>query len=62
MKKKNYVAPQIKCHQAGNMLPLCASPLNRSVQSKKGSDFWDDDFDLTYGGIDYESDGLLDPS
>jgi len=61
MKKKNYVAPQIKCHKVGNMLPLCASP-DRSVQSKKGSNFWDDDFDLTYGGIDYESDGLLDPS
>ena len=42
-------------------IPLCSSP-ERGIQTKTSDDFWDDKFDLTYGGIDYENDGLLDPS
>lgn len=62
--KKNYMAPLMECHQMGNTLPLCNSPYgtNNKIKGNKPDDFWDDDFDLTYGGIDYENDGLLDPS
>lgn len=65
MKKNNYIAPQVRCYQLGTMLPLCTSPSTdgRKIRGgKRGDEFWDDDFDLTYGGIDDESDGLLDPS
>ncbi len=61
MKKKNYVAPQMECRLMEDTTPLCSSPSGGSkVQgSKSGTDFWNDDFDLNYGGVD---DGNLDPS
>ena len=61
MNKKKYIAPQIECGLMEDALPLCSS--GRSVQAQSGTEFWDNEnIDVTYGGVDDEDDGLLDPS
>ena len=61
MNKKKYIAPRMEGDLEVDVIPLCIS--NRSVQTKKGTEFWEnEEFDVSYGGIDHEDDGLLDPS
>lgn len=65
MKKSNYIAPRVRCYQMKTALPLCtsSSAAGRKIRGgKTGDEFWDEEFDLTYGGIDDGKDGFLDPS
>lgn len=57
MKKKNYMAPQMRCLQMRKITPFCTSPIPQSMRitsNRRGQLL-----EMEYGGIDI--DGELDP-
>lgn len=57
MKKKNYMAPQMRCLQMRKITPFCSSPIPQSMRitSNRRQEL----LEMEYGGID--ANGNLDP-
>ena len=60
MKKKSYVAPQIRCVQMRRTPTICnGSPLRYRITSKRRQELLEMEMELDYAGID--TNGILDP-